>query len=292
MLKALLAWASLATILHPSPATTQETPEPAQAAEKGARIQLSIEGTGALEVHAKWEGFADSVYGVYKRNPLLQNLAPAAATASHPMMAFRPFLPKEPVGVGDTWRVRTKDVVPILGQFHEGATHHLHSGQGIRGGWACLRAVGPTRAEIVFRLHADIQLTEGPTAFSSAWFTPAQFAGHLVIDRETRTVRSFHLYLPPRNSNVDVNVPHGIGFIADIGYIPCMELRGGTPAEPAENYTETITSKDARGRLARRFYPCTEVGWTDAPTALTRAKQSGKPIHVVILFGSLDDESC
>ena len=34
------------------------------------------------------------------------------------------------------------------------------------------------------------------------------------------------------------------------------------------------------------------IAWTDLESAVTRAGQEQKPLHAVLLFGVLDDESC
>ena len=48
---------------------------------------------------------------------------------------------------------------------------------------ACLRAVSPEYADIVFRIHARFTLDTSIRAY----FMPAQFAGHLVINLNSGT---------------------------------------------------------------------------------------------------------
>lgn len=57
--------------------------------------------------------------------------------------------------VGDTWAFDVRQMLPLLQQFHPGATVSL-SGQ--QGAYACLRAVSPDYYEIVFQFHADFNL--------------------------------------------------------------------------------------------------------------------------------------
>jgi len=45
-------------------------------------------------------------------------------------------------------------------------------------------------------------------------------------------------------------------------------------------------------RLAERFYPFAAIDWLELPAALAASRATGKPMHVVLLFGSLLDESC
>ena len=53
---------------------------------------------------------------------------------------------------------------------------HINAWEILYGLWACLRAYNDKFADIVFRIHAEFKFEDG-------WFTPSQFAGHLVIDR-------------------------------------------------------------------------------------------------------------
>ena len=45
-------------------------------------------------------------------------------------------------------------------------------------------------------------------------------------------------------------------------------------------------------RLARRFYAFAAVPWLPFDRAVQRARRLGRPLHAVVLFGALDDESC
>ncbi len=263
------------------------------------RVKLELKSEDTLEVQAAWEPFQDSVYKLYKRYEQLQGFAPAVKTAKHDMQAFRAFLPPDDVAVGDTWRVDPAAALPFLRQLHSGATAELHHGFGAApGGWACLRALSPEQAEIRLRVHAEFVLVPGDGRMeTTSWLTPAQFAGTLVIDRKLGSVRSFQLALPDRNTNVDVNVPMklkpgetALGGLADIGYIPRMEVFGG--ATPSGDYATDITVPEAQDRLAKRFYRFASIEWMDLPAAARAARERKRPLHVVLLFGSLDDESC
>lgn len=44
------------------------------------------------------------------------------------------------------------------------------------------------------RIHAEFQLNEVPDF--PFWFTPGQFAGHVVLSKDASHVRDFHLYVP------------------------------------------------------------------------------------------------
>jgi hypothetical protein len=78
---------------------------------------------------------------------------------------------------------------------------------------------------------------------------------------------------------------------ADIVYVPRMRLRGGS-APGKIKWEESIEEREARLRLAAKFYKFAAIQWTPFEEALARAKAEKKPLHVLVLFGTLDDESC
>ena len=45
-----------------------------------------------------------------------------------------------------------------------------------------------------FRIHAEFQLNEPPV--HPFWYSPAQFMGNIIIDRESRNLLAFHMYVP------------------------------------------------------------------------------------------------
>ena len=248
----------------------------------------------ALELTANWEPLTDTVYKFEQRYPLVRDLAPAKASARYTAEQFRPFLPAAPVAVGETWRIDPAAALPFLRQFHAGATtelHHDHGmGIGAHGGWACLRLASAEYAEVYFRVHADF-LLQGDGDAKSSWFTPGQFRGRMVIDRKRGQLVAFTLDVPAASANVDVNIAEDDGVSCDIGRIPRMELAGGTmPTFPAG--TAQISEQDAAQLLARAFYPFAAIPWLDLAAARAESLATGKPLHVIALFGSLLDESC
>ena len=78
---------------------------------------------------------------------------------------------------------------------------------------------------------------------------------------------------------------------ADIVYVPRLELRGGeAPNDVA--WAQQIPLDAARGKLARRFYRFVDIDWQPFARAVAEARREEKPLHVMVLFGTLDDESC
>lgn len=278
---------ALALTATAATATAQPADEP---------VTLSLPTPFTLELRADGVAFGDSLYRFGERFALVRDFRPARATASHDAPAFRALLPDRPVRVGETWRPDPAAAIAFLRQIHPGATEALHHGGGAARGIAApgtvalLRAVGPGRAEIALRVHGEFRL-DGDGGVGSSYLTPAQFRGHLVIDRARGVVTHFSLALPDAPSNVDVNVARGDGVIADIGRIARLEVRTATP-RPTWDPTSAIDDATADERLAQAFYPLADVGWLSLPDALARSKATGKPIHVVTLFGPLLDESC
>lgn len=266
----------------------------AQEKVRGAPVRVEIEG-GSVVMRATWKPLCDTVYGFEKRYPWIAELRPAATQRRYEAAQMRAMLPGRALELGDVWKLDARELMPFLRQLHEGATPEMHHGAGFPGiaapgAWACLRAVSSTHVEILLRVHADF-LLEGDGGAASSWMTPAQFEGRLWIDRQQARVAGFVLALPDRSANVDLNVKQKRGFSADIGRIPCMELRS-LGELPQGGFDREITLDEARGKLRAKFYPLARIAWHSLEDAWKRVQATKKPLHVVALFGSLDDESC
>src|SRR5262249_20628916 len=149
-----------------------------------------------------WEPCRASKYALFERTEALRAPHPAEAEHRYGAAAFAPFLPPALVEVGETWQVPADAVVGFLRQFHPGARARLHVGfGGYEGTWACRRAASPERLETLFRAQAEFALQGGVT------YTPAQFAGRLLLAREPGRPLALRLALLDRDTNVDVNVP-------------------------------------------------------------------------------------
>ena len=213
----------------------------------------------------------------------LFNPGPAHPLRNYSTRDFQVFLPPSTANVGDVWDLDPERILPFLRQFHPSAT--MDVGYGRNGAKACLRALSSEYADIVFRIHAHFTLD----ASIDAYLRPAQFAGHLVINLNSGTIHQWTLSLPNRNSNVDI----GAFRTHDIGFVPRMELGSVSESQPELMAWETaITAKEADRRFQTALYKFAEIEWTPIEDAVELAKASNRPIHAVLLFGVLDDESC
>ncbi len=247
-----------------------------------------------IELTAHWERLTDTTYH-FEDQPVIKVLAPATPRASYASEVFLPFLPSAPVAVGASWRVDPTAALPFLRQLHAGASIELHhdrgTGIGARGAWACLRLLDDACMEIMVRIHGEFQIDGDDKVGEASWFTPACFRCRLWIDRKKGQVAAFDLAVPPSRANVDINLRSGHGTIADIGCLPRLQLCSAEfPTEPPT--AVQISAAEADRILERRFYPFAKVDWLSLPDALAKSRATGKPMHIVALFGSLCDESC
>ncbi len=254
-----------------------------------------------VQVHAHWDAMADGTFKLYEDSPQhveLFSLSPVSPVQAYEASAFTAFLPPSDVTVGDVWELELDKVVPFLYQFHTGATGKLVHGQ--EGAFACLRALSSGYADIAFRIHAEFTL-ESPAHrewakanASDGWepqarFIPSQFAGRVRINLKTERVRDFSLYLPPRNSNVDINAFR----CADMVFVPRMELGASDRADRGEiAWDSAISEEAARKALELKFYRFAQIAWKPIEEAVAFAKAANRPLHAVLVWGPLDDESC
>ena len=277
----------------------------------GNKINMSktLDSSASVKVDAYWEPIADSSLGMpiysQKHAALFGDLSPAHPSQEYEADAFKAFFPKGNAAVGHVWELDTNEVIPFLRQFHPGATAEMHANPGgefvlegfgttlIRltvglesnGAFACLRALSPTYAEIVFRIHAEFLLDKD----ADAYFTPSQFTGRLILNREHGTLREFWLYVPSRNTNVDIN---SFG-AADMVFVPRMELIGRNAHDQSDIAWETtITEKETKDLLAASFYKYSEIEKYPIEEVVEQAQAKKRPIHIVLTWGTFDAESC
>ena len=251
------------------------------------KITLSLAGDAEVSVKAFIAPIEDTQNNFHVEWKALANLRVAEPEKQYPTSVFQSFLPVKPVSVGDCWELEGDGVLELLRQLHPDPHLDMHINAGdSQGVWACLRAHNAEFADIVFRIHAEFALADG-------WFTPSQFAGHLVIDRIQQCVTSFQMQVP-EGTWFDVNWKKhkdDSGFSTDGGVCPHIQLRTGTQI-PNPDYTESITQKAAERELIRRFYKSQRVNWVSLDRALEMAERMQKPIHAISIAGPLDDEAC
>lgn len=254
------------------------------------KITLNLDGTSEVSVKGFIAPVEESLSDTFKQWDGLVNLRVAEPEKHHSASVFQAFLPKEPVSVGDLWVVDMLGVLALFKQLHPNPNFFLHINSGDSFGlWACLRAYNDQYADIVFRIHAEFKLEDG-------WFTPSQFAGHLVIDRIEEKVAFFEMYVPKGVINFDINWKRDKNasyHITGTGFCPKMELRAGTQdlLEHIE-FTESITQAKAERALILRFYKSQQINWVPLAQVLEKAQAQQKPIHVISIDGPLVDESC
>ena len=234
-----------------------------------------IENTGS-NFHVEWDALA--------------NLRVAEPEKQHPTSVFQSFLPNKPVAVGELWALDVRGVLALLKQLHPKPNLFLHINAGDSYGlWACLRAYNDQYADIVFRIHAEFRLKDG-------WFTPSQFTGHLVIDRNKEKVAFFEMYVPEGVINFDVNWKQDKNdshFHTTTGFCSKIDLRAGNQALLGSiKFTETITQKTAERALIHKFYKSEQINWVPPAQVLALAEAQQKPIHAISIDGPLVDESC
>lgn len=267
------------------------------------KINLSgaLQCSTIVQVEAHWDRIADSTFNLHEASPIhteLFDFSPSMPTKEYVVDDFKAFLPASAVEIGDVWQLESHEIVPFLHQFHPGATTVLHNGK--EGAYACLRAISSDHVEIVFRIHAELVLSSNAY---EAWraanslnddeaksrYILSQFAGQLVINLKRRSVRAFSLYLPPRNSNVDIGAFEEV----DMVFVPRMELL----AANTDDYNEiawdySITAEEARKKLELNFYKFAEIDWLPIDEAVSQAEVTNLPVHAILVWGALDDESC
>ena len=252
------------------------------------KITLNLENNSEVLVTGFIAPVGESLSDNFKQWDELVNLRVAEPEKQHPASVFQAFLPKNPVSVGDLWVPDMIRVVTLLKQLHPNPNFFLHINAGDSFGlWACLRAYNDQYADIVFRIHAEFKLKDG-------WFTPSQFTGHLVIDRNKEKVAFFEMYVPKGVINFDVNWKKDKGYmVTSTGFCSKMELRAGTQ-DLLENveFIESITQETAERALILRFYKSQQINWVPLDQVLEIAQAQQKPIHVISVDGPLVDESC
>ncbi len=256
-----------------------------------AQTPVSLEpaaeaATDCFVLRAEWQPMTQSKYRLHETEPALAALrapAVAAEVRSWPNASLASILPADGQPLGVPFRVAVADFLPFLRQIHPGACERVQHMIQAPGAFGCVVERSDATLDVLYRVHAGFEIEA-----NAAWMAPAQFEGRLVVDRRAGTVDHFSLRLPPTRPNVVVNVAQDFGVIADIGSIPAMS--DGTAAAPRAGDTDRL--RHARAVLERAFYDFAAIDWLPLEEGLERANAEELPLHVVVLFGALTDESC
>ena len=251
----------------------------------GKKITLNLDATSEVSLKGFIAPVEYTQYNFHVQWDELANLRVAEPQKRYPASVFHAFLPEDTVSVGDLWRVQEEGALELLRQLNPNPRLDLDINAGDSYGlWACLRAYNNAFAEIVFRIHAEFVLNEGR-------FTPAQFKGHLVIDRLSEKVASFKMYVPEGVLNFDVGW-NKLGAI-DVGFCPQMELRTERQKAASDTeFIESITQAEAERKMILRFYKSQQINWVSLEKALELAPAEQKPVHAISIDGPLEDEAC
>ncbi|CAM2104786.1 unnamed protein product [Caretta caretta] len=270
--------------------------------------------------------------------------APAAPMSIMFAKQFKAFLPpKNKIELGDPWWIipselniftgylsnnrfyppvpKGKEIVihKLLSMFHP--RPFVKTRFAPQGAVACIQAISEFYYRIAFRIHAEFQLNEPPDF--PFWFSPGQFAGHIVLSRDSSHVREFKLFVPNKRSlNVDMEWLYGASessnMEVDIGYLPQMELESSGPSIPSVihdengnvmdsrdpagepihfvfeeiNWQRELSGEEAAQKLEVAMYPFKKVSYLPFTQAFDRAKAENKLVHSILLWGALDDQSC
>ena len=247
------------------------------------KIALNLNSNAEVNVTGFIAPIEYTQYNFHVEWDALANLRVAEPEKRYDASTFHAFLPDEAVSVGESWRIEKDGALTLLKQLHSDPRLEMDA-EDSQGLWACLRAYNEQYAEIVFRIHAEFALKGG-------WFTPAQFAGHLVIDRMKEKIVFFQMHVPKSTLNFDVGWDT-IG-CTDIGFCPQIELRAGLQEVLRDKqFIESITQEAAERALILRFYKSEQINWVSLVEALEIAPAQQKPIHAISIDGPLADESC
>jgi hypothetical protein len=272
------------------------------------QVHPLLHGSTPLEVSAYWTRIGKGRDGLERTvNAEIYSwftaLTPAEPRRTYDPADFSVFLPQAVGEVGQVWSLDPDRVAVFLAQFHPRPSLHLVA-RGRRGGpdgaFALLRAVSPSYLDIAFRIHAEFFITPDDRAPVpvAAWYTPAYFAGRLLVNRQAGTVDCFQLALPTDKAlNVHLTVDASAlgygGQAHDIVRVERMELTGGD-ARLADRvaWDKALTPAEAQRRLAKVFYKFLDIDWVPLEQALAEARRRDRPIFAVVSWGSFDDQSC
>ena len=248
------------------------------------KIHLELNAPNPILVNASIAPIEFTTGGFHVDWETLATLREVEPRRNYPVSTFRGFLPPEAVAVGEYWEIDDESTLQLLKQLAENPSLQLWVNDEI-GRWATLRAYNEDYAEIVYRIHAAFELTDG-------FFTPSLFAGTLIIDRHLEELTYFEMSVPQSTLNFDVNKVINENRAFTDGGVCQIEMVAGEEINQELIYMEEIPLVEARLGLARQFYPAQSIEWVKLGQAEEMAKALDRPIHVVSAGGTFMDQSC
>ena len=234
---------------------------------------------------------------------LLTESTVAVEHATYGARELSAFLPEEITGVGQMWKIDPARAAAFLEQFHPRVSttfdrYDQPYGRrpGPAGAFGILRASSADYLEVLFRVHAEFDLSEG-----AILYTPACFLGRMLVDRRAGTVASLEMRVPTDKSvNVDITLAFKLPQrprkqVSNIVFehVDPMQLSGGDAELSARiDWQDEIELEDAHHRLKSAFYKFMDVDWVPPEKMIAIAREAKKPIVVVVLTSPLDDQSC
>jgi hypothetical protein len=255
-----------------------------------------LAGGRPLEVTARWSKIRPGralEYGYFPApyyKPFV-NLKAAQPTKSYAAGDFSTFLPAEIESAGQMWSLDPAKITPFLRQLHGGGSTNLQAPgrrAGPNGAFALLRAVSANHLDIVFRVHAEFQVD------TATFVTPSCFLGRLVLNRQTGDIDRFEMKIPqdkPLNVTLTLVRPD-VEALIDIIHVESMELSGGDTDVEKLVWDESVDLQKAHTELKEVFFRFMDIDWVPPTEALAKAKELGKPVMALVLWGCLDEQSC
>ena len=270
-------------------------------------VHPMLHGPTQLAVTAHWAALQKSQLKLESPDGVqswYMGLRPATPITTYTARDFSAFLPESLGDVGQLWALDSNKIKTFLRQFHPNPSMHLvATGRraGPDGAFAVLRAISPTHADIVFRVHAEFFITPdvgGQLESVYAWYTPAYFHGRVLVNRSAGTVEHFQLALPTEKAlNVFLTANPSLLGIPKLGHdivrVERMELTGGDGRlVDAVAWAKSLSSAEAAHKLARVFYKFEEIDWLPFDQVAAQARSKNRPIFAIVSWGATDDQSC
>ena len=249
--------------------------------------EAATSDSGSLELTAEWGPIKESSHKRHERDDLRDVLQPGPhrRTESYPWTAFEALLPDDSVNVGEVFSLDFELVQPFLEQVHPHPRAESHMNWAAYSGvYGVLLERTEDSVDLLLRAHIEFELKP-----KTIFFTVSQFEGRLVANVKEKSAVGFRLAVPARSYNYDVHIREQNRTLIDIGYVPDLGVRGG--ALPEDDPDDEELEK-ARIQLKRAFYPFARLDWMSFAEGLEAAEVENKPLHLVTIFGQLDDESC